>query len=577
MKKLISLLLAVVMLLSLVACGSTVENAGTGEDDYDPDAQWAGIYTDPQWDGSLPLVQEGEDNVITFGLSPNTNVLDYDNNDFTLWLEEQTGVDLQFVTLAPTAKDAVTQFNLMAAGGEELPDIVHLSSSSKSHMKTFGQDGYFLNLAGYLATDAYYTRQAMELYYGDRYDWAESYLHDVIVDPATGGFYGFPRLNQNSMDNIRCHTWINQQWLDNLGLTAPTNIDELYNVLVAFRDNDPNQNGLKDEIPMMGADASNYRDLIGWIINAYIFYNGTHKFNVENDVVYGPFDQDEYRQALIFIKKLVDEGLLSPMTWSSTTSERKSILNPVDDTFTVGIVAASFDEDFENGHDSIYRYEPLAPLADETGRGGYGPVKGDTLGYYMRITCDCDNPRLAFRFLDFLSSTEGYLRGRWGVQGVDWDYIDEGNTLPGNRGGEARFVRLGEDIFTEANSKNWHLQVSHISRDYWQFATDLSDGSWASTQQAKAIQIRDAYEAAGLPEQVFYEMCRNAEEDALFNEHHSDLDTFVKKARAEFCNGIRNPESDADWQQYLDELESLHYYDAWVGVAQASWDRQQSR
>ena len=36
---------------------------------------------------------------------------------------------------------------------------------------------------------------------------------------------------------------------DNLGLEAPTTVDELYDVLVAFRDNDPNGNGQKDEIP----------------------------------------------------------------------------------------------------------------------------------------------------------------------------------------------------------------------------------------------------------------------------------------------------------------------------------------
>ena len=30
--------------------------------------------------------------------------------------------------------------------------------------------------------------------------------------------------------------WINQQWLDNVGLSMPTNADEFYNVLKAFKE-----------------------------------------------------------------------------------------------------------------------------------------------------------------------------------------------------------------------------------------------------------------------------------------------------------------------------------------------------
>ncbi len=43
--------------------------------------------------------------------------------------------------------------------------------------------------------------------------------------------------------------FINRTWLDKLGLAVPTTIEELTDVLRAFRDGDPNGNGLKDEIP----------------------------------------------------------------------------------------------------------------------------------------------------------------------------------------------------------------------------------------------------------------------------------------------------------------------------------------
>ena len=42
----------------------------------------------------------------------------------------------------------------------------------------------------------------------------------------------------------------NKEWLDNVGMEAPTNIDEFYEVMKAFRDQDANGNGdASDEIP----------------------------------------------------------------------------------------------------------------------------------------------------------------------------------------------------------------------------------------------------------------------------------------------------------------------------------------
>ena len=49
--------------------------------------------------------------------------------------------------------------------------------------------------------------------------------------------------------NTDGHFFINQTWLDRLGLDIPTTIQELTEVLRAFRDGDPNGNGLRDEVP----------------------------------------------------------------------------------------------------------------------------------------------------------------------------------------------------------------------------------------------------------------------------------------------------------------------------------------
>ena len=55
-----------------------------------------------------------------------------------------------------------------------------------------------------------------------------------------------------SLIHILYKIWINQTWLDNLGLDVPTTTEELYTVLKAFKENDPNGNGIQDEYPLVG-------------------------------------------------------------------------------------------------------------------------------------------------------------------------------------------------------------------------------------------------------------------------------------------------------------------------------------
>ena len=59
MKKIIALLLALVLVFGLVACGSTAETTeSAGEGQQNVDEGRLEKFASPEWDGSLPLVQE---------------------------------------------------------------------------------------------------------------------------------------------------------------------------------------------------------------------------------------------------------------------------------------------------------------------------------------------------------------------------------------------------------------------------------------------------------------------------------------------------------------------------------------
>ena len=238
----------------------------------------------------------------------------------------------------------------------------------------------------------------------------------------------------------------------------------------------------------------------------------------------------------------------------------------------MGILAAPGDSDFAQNHNSIYDYVPIRPLADATGRGGWAPTTVDRTSYGTYITADCDNPRLAFRLLDFISSGESYLRHRWGEFGVDWTYIDENNTLPGMLGGEARINVINPKAYSEVNSQTWHNNSLLASEGYWQYSIDLENGSWGSQVYKNLQTIVKYYEEGKQPEQAIYAVRCTAENQDDFLDADASIVDYYRTSRANFCNGIWDPSDDAQWDSYIKGLDALGYYDIWIAAAQESWD-----
>ncbi len=82
---------------------------------------------------------------------------------------------------------------------------------------------------------------------------------------SDGHIYGLP--GKKPLRPKGCDTpFINKAWLDRLGLEMPTTVDEWYEVLKAFWEQDANGNGdPNDEIPLTGSAKTNLFDWIRYI------------------------------------------------------------------------------------------------------------------------------------------------------------------------------------------------------------------------------------------------------------------------------------------------------------------------
>ena len=117
-----------------------------------------------------------------------------------------------------------------------------------------------------------------------------------------GVIYGIPGENPVTNGTV---VYIRKDWLDNLGLEAPRTVEEYIEVLRAFRDRDPNGNGIKDEIPFSGREKFSHT---GRFFGAFDVPLGAWRL-VDGKLTPNHV-RPEMKQALAVYRQLYEEKLL---------------------------------------------------------------------------------------------------------------------------------------------------------------------------------------------------------------------------------------------------------------------------
>lgn len=524
----------------------------------------------------LPLVKDGEKVTLTIGVPQSSKVEDYNTNEYTLWLEEQTGIDLDFVYFSSTSSEYITQLSLMVAGGEKLPDILwNFGAITTAAMYEYGEDGYFVDLAPYFESDAYYWNEGYENLLSEE---GREQIWTRGTNPSNGAFYGFPTVTvTNDNDLVKNYLAINTKWLEKVGAEMPTTTEELYEVLKKFAAEDPNGNGTADEMPLVCGVDVNYADALEYIINAWVYVNDKDFFNVTDDQLWVPYTTDEYRQAMIYLNKLYAEGLISPMCYTlAKNTELKPIFTPADGVAIAGVFGGHPTLTTEADNEVVFEYQPLPVLEAETDLGGYAlratPTYDELYFSYKFnnfITCDCENPDLAFQLLDFMCSQESAIFQRYGQKDLHWVYT-EGMT--DSMGQTAMFEVLDDSVYSGQNNINWH-SISGTIYPYNVYAPAyVDDGSYASRLTDLKMAYRDNILSKEGPAEISNGLVYTVEETNAISEISSNLLDYMEQARAMFVTGVMDPNSDADWQTYLSNMEAQGLT-TYLETAQAAYSR----
>lgn len=547
MKKFLALFLALITVLGLCACGGNGSESGElTADDYTAD-------------GRLK---------ISIGLTASANVLDYDENAYTKWIEETCNVELSFVEFA-NSNDAVTQITTSVAAGAKLPDIIMIEDFNRNLVTTYGEDEYFVNLGDYFAD-----KTGASKIFWDRVDSEQlsdlnrELVLNTMYEADGETVYGIPSFETTVIDFVSAMPYINTVWLDKVGMDAPTNTEELVAVLKAFRDKD--WEGKPEKVyPMMGA--TNHPNLgyrvVDWLINLYTYYDSSNPVQLNNGKIEFAFTQDGYRDGIKFVRELIEEGLLvDPYTTKYTDVKLQA--NPSNGVATVGIIFGHLTQfNIKTENDAIFQYEHLATW-------GNAVMQQPKVNISKMITEDCKEGKRdkAFEILMTMFSEEGSLRHRYGEKGVDWVDADEGAKSP--YGYDAQY-KLLQETWGQPGVNRWSIGggFNYMCEGETAQLDENTDAHVIKKFEMFKKMIADFNESSkNNPKDLVPKLLGTKAEQKQYATAIANIDDRWPKALAEFVQGTKNINSDADWNAYLKELKDIGMND-YLTYLQTVYDR----
>ena len=346
---------------------------------------------------------------------------DVTNNMYTEYIKkgmlEDHNVEVEFVAV-PRWTEVEQINNLLAAG--TAPDLC--VTYDLPTIKTYSAMGGVCDMS-----------ELVETYKDDLpnlWNWLTETNIYWDKDPATGELYDIETklANQN-----RTNCFVRRDWLDKLGVEAPTTKEEFYNMLCAFRDNA--ETLLGDDADKMIPFSVSYD--VGWrastLIESFLDPEMSDKEFYVNGFDDRKLTENGVRDAIELLNTWYNEGLMwkdfALYTAGDTTE---------DDMMKAGYVGAfihNWDYPYRNGADSIQAnlqrlvgedaaYVAIDPFEDKNGthtKWIAGPIDRKV---FFPITNQ--EPLACLLYLDWLSVPEHLEYLQIGDEGVTHEKLESG-------------------------------------------------------------------------------------------------------------------------------------------------------
>lgn len=474
-------------------------------------------------------------------------ILDKDGNILPVFqlAGEKTNIKVENVA-NPISQNSIEEFQLQAT--EKFPADIYGGVNIKNSILGYAQQGAFIPLNELIDLHAPNIKKFLEEHPEEKAAMSAPdgniYMINYMPDGTTGKAY-----------------FIRKDWLDTLGLEIPKTFDELEKTLYAFRDEDPNGNGKKDEIPYFNERWQEAIRLVNlWGARAYSSENFNERIPVNADgQLYHAWMTDEFRDGIVNLNRWYEDGILDSEMFTRKTDTVRQTLWSKDNVggMTHEWVAST----------SVYNYdEELLKQIPKFKVEGMLPVSatGTPFEEFQRsavkpdgwaISVNCEKPEVAIRYMDWFFSEEGYRAANFGIEVESYTMVE----------GKPQFT---EEILN-SGAVNINLRTT--------YGAQLSIGckqnydyerQWTMKE---GVDAYDLYNQADIWSEAWTPMLNYTEEEmAVYNRIISSLNDYQNEKIAAFVTGKEDVQT--EWNTYMEQCRKLGA-DELVAVYQQAYNR----
>ncbi len=447
-------------------------------------------------------------------------------------IRDELGINLTYV-IVPPGEDGEAKLNA-AAAANNLPDLFQMVSSTGD---TRGALYRYANLGLLAPVDDMMPLmpQRTELHYNDPLA--------LSLSTFVGQQFGLP---EPPPIPRREGLLIRKDWLDNLGLETPTTLAELYEVAVAFTEQDPDGNGENDTYGVggfiNGQGIGNRFDWVfgGWgVPGVWNFAETAEEFDMN---VY----DERYPEALAYMKSLVDAGAIDPDWLTLSRDEFRAkwkqgqfgIMWEDFAALTNESNYTPFDENFPDAE-----WIALPALTGPEGEAAYGVYTGrGQIFAVSQAAADEGKQEKIAQLLEWIA-TDGYWLMGFGEEGVNYVIDANGDISTEGLDPVEAYTAPERQPFTQLrNQLVFYNTEAEIRARYPSY--EISNGrTMLPMEFLDFFQAQPWLDGRGI--QVI-----------LPPENAADFDRYYNEGQIQFVLGQKALD-DANWAAYLAGLDSL--------------------
>lgn len=371
-----------------------------------------------------------------------------------------------------------------------------------------------------------------------------------------------------------------KDWMENVGIEElPTTIDGWYEMLVAFRDLDPNGNGQADEIPFEAGQNG-----LSYFMPAFDILEGAYIDPDTGKVAFGEYTQN-YKSYLETMNKWYSEGLIKDI-WN----EDGSIANAdVKDAAIYADLAGSWmglSNYWEQRLPQVLEKNPNADfvafpwIEDADGHVyacDYNIGFGDK--YSTCISTSCQNVEAVARLIDAMYTEEGTNATTWGIEDGDpilsipetaWTKgngtytVDENGVKHETEWANA----MTENFYDGAFANKYRYAMSHVSFPRWGAGDYL-----ASTRESHYVDSAKLWGSADNSLEYPASIVLSVDAQKAAAPQLDNINSYIAEMSAKF---IKGEEPLTNFDNYIDQLQKMGMDDL-IAAYQAAYDNFMSR